>query len=324
MRSLWLCIALSACAGGRIEQAFDDAAATDSTLRDTGLVGEGGPLFETDLDDILPPDTKATPDSACAALGVARCAVMEACTPFTVRQFHDTVESCRTAFKRRCLFALSAPGASSSAESVSSCAKVLATTACEAYVVSDPPACFPEPGTLANGAGCWDDSQCASGICLHGLFAYCGKCQPGVGLGGSCATSPCVAGLSCADGTCVKLGSIGAACASDAACAVTLACRAGKCAANALGDPCDSATNAGCRILAGLRCMASKCVAATSSETGGPCASFFDCRAGDCVASSCKPTVIEGGACGPGLPGCRSPFVCAGGKCAPPSATTCP
>lgn len=303
--------------------ATSDATDGDSTIETTAT--DTSPIFETDIDEILPPDAPLTADSVCAAVASARCTAISTCLPFILHQLYGAVATCRDRLKTRCLSNLSAPGSKTTLEATASCAKAIAGDACSDYLRADPAACFPDPGTLANGAGCWDDAQCASAICVHGLFQFCGSCQPGVGLGASCSSSPCVAGLNCSAGVCVKLGSVGASCSDDAGCAQALLCRAGKCTVSVLGDACNATTKTGCSLVAGLTCSASAtCTAAPSRETGGACVTFFDCHDGDCVGGTCTPRLTVGSSCGSSVANCVTPFSCFGGKCALPSATSCP
>ncbi|MBX3231130.1 MAG: hypothetical protein KIT84_37335 [Labilithrix sp.] len=90
-------------------------------------------------------------------------------------------------------------------------------------------------GTLADGAGCRDDLQCASGHCTSSISPMggtgdCGVCKPRAPLGATCGNGTwCDSGLVCDDDeTCKAPVPIGASCAN-APCDRRSYCESGTC-----------------------------------------------------------------------------------------------
>ncbi len=166
--------------------------------------------------------------------------------------------------------------------------------------------------TCVKGAGCGLGSdglhscvelaaageECVPGGCDHGLACVAGACVARAALNQACSTDqqssqlpPCYEDFDCKNGVCARPSGVeGDTCSQTERCAPPFACRTG-----------------------------SKCV--RISDTGGPCASSFDC--GDwmdsCQNGTCQPRKTVGSACS--QPGdCLAGNTCRSGVC---DALTC-
>lgn len=191
-------------------------------------------------------------------------------------------EQLRSRLIQSCNEALAVPGAAPDlASQLQACAAKQSTAVCG----SDTD-CTLKGGTLADGAACFDDYQCAGGDCRKtSSDASCGTCAKAAPVGGDCSNAECVEGSTCVHSTgkatcvAVKIGQAGEACfGSDGTvvrCADGLRCAFGadeaKCAAPAAaGAACKSQYD--CQET--LRCIAGKCAA--------PVAAGGDCTALEC------------------------------------------
>ena len=218
-------------------------------------------------------------------------------------------------------------------------------------------------GTLAVGAACSSDTQCAKGKCE--LSGYCGKCVAVPQLGDSCKlgdicaagsfcdgasckakvaidgtctdANQCVTGAFCkAGGKCAALGEAGAACADQNECRTNLVCSSeNKCVAvtfGKAGDICNTYLGKACEL--GTFCQKSgKCETITTGSTCGG-ANSLKCGAGqycklDSAAgtSSCASNAAVGAACSSTEgPACEAEGVytyCINSKCGFADSTVC-
>src|SRR6185503_7869995 len=111
---------------------------------------------------------------------------------------------------------------------------------------SDP--CANPPGSLPDGASCFDNSQCATGFCnrvtVPGATVppNCGTCRAGGCLPGCKANEVCFA--SSAGGRCVEMQPEGTACTPASLCAPGLSCLDSVCAkSRGEGEPCTAFAN---------------------------------------------------------------------------------
>jgi hypothetical protein len=173
---------------------------------------------------------------------------------------------------------------------------------------------LPSYGTLAAGAGCVTDFQCASGLCnqsdgvhplLYSSSFGCGTCEDAVAAGGACSsTTTCMQGYRCTNGTCQTRLVAGAACTTGNDCQsafcvnnlcvnVTVVAAGGTC-----GQDYQTCGN-------GLRCDGTtmKCVAVTITPAGAPCAdpgATCVCAAGSYsggYTDLCTPFLAVGAPC---------------------------
>lgn len=204
-------------------------------------------------------------------------------------------------------------------------------------------------GVVADGDGCVDDAECASGVCTGSLEA-CGSCAASVALGGECDEErPCApsedGAIECysPDGSprvcvlrapfeadavegdpCVRIET------GDVGCGVGLFCSYGICAARAeLGAPCEPMLDS-CETGAVCQADSATCVALRVESTlGEPCGAqgdeFVTCdvteglvcgRSAACVREVSRPG--EGEPCA-GI-GCAVGLVCALNRCTSPLA----
>jgi hypothetical protein len=236
--------------------------------------------------------TPATAEDACGDLFDA----LTAYTPCT-----GPVPLVSTGRKDRyvkiCAMQLAAPGANALA-AVGKCADAIrnAAPSCGSFDA----ACAPSPGTLATGAPCGSQLQCASGFCNVGQYQVgsatlvslasasigtCGVCAEKIPIGGACTpypNPPCVDGAECDGAKCVAqvMGDVGTTC-------------------NAPGSPiCKS----------GLTCAPIISTCQPPSDVGGPCGACKGQLA--CVNDVCVVGKKEGEACGPSANDCATPLVC--------------
>jgi hypothetical protein len=213
---------------------------------------------------------------------------------------------------------LSAPGTGITTAFLDGCAAALEKNpSCTGAI----PECVEPAGSLAIGAACGADNQCASTRCelsSNGqnspdggatlTVITCGVCGATVADGAACQSGDvCVAGDECTNGTCQKettssggTGAIGSSCQADADCATPNRCdiTQGICAApGTAGQACSVSSD----CASGLICNVSteQCEAPVAS--GGPCTGG-DCASGlGCDATTKKCTTItfaaQGAAC---------------------------
>ncbi len=165
------------------------------------------------------------------------------------------------------------------------------------------PECVEPPGTLAVGAACGSDDQCASTHCAltatstadGGFSTSCGTCGATVADGAACQSGDaCVAGDSCTNGKCAAnttssggTGAVGAACQADSDCATPNHCdfTKGICAApGTAGETCSASAD----CVSGLICNRS------TEQCGAPIASGGACTGGDCAFGlGCDPSSLK-------------------------------
>jgi hypothetical protein len=262
---------------------------------------------------------------------------------------------------------VSEPGTSNSGQTIEACAAALGQiTTCDAYATylasTNGNLCPTKPGTLANGASCFDDSQCSGGYCGAAIDdAASSNC-------GSCAATPaptaCQENSNCSNGgsngelcngqgTCVAPGQAGATCDSsdpsqaNQPCQPYLFCRfaspvqpedggaaptSGACAALlASGAACDS-TDPSQECSDGLFCSAqNQCAAVTFVPLGGACDDVgLVCAGAACEFTNpdanadgvCTAYASDGATCQQDTD-CQYGASCENGKCSTAVATSC-
>ncbi len=236
-------------------------------------------------------------------------------------------------FARSCGNLASAPGSGITTAYLDACASALnAVSACT--VDSDKvEACRTPLGTLGDGAGCADDSQCASGDCktsssisggdagvtgdagLATKAKYCGTCVPTLAEGAACVVTSgasCRPDLRCAGGKCVTRAPVadGVSCVVGSGASDTLSCKVGSFCdyTTTGGTPTGTCKKAPARGEActtecapGSACIAAKCTEPLAD--GSPCTSKTECRSSSRCSSPEKKCVArtysaEGSACG--------------------------
>jgi hypothetical protein len=227
-----------------------------------------------------------------------------------------------------CADAIGAPGSGITDAYLDACTAALGKNpACTVAV----PECADPAGTLAVGAACGSDDQCASTHCAitssssgtdggaSTTVTECGKCGATVADGAACqATDTCVAGDSCTNGTCAKqttssggTGALGAPCQQDSDCATPNHCdfTQGVCAVPGVaGSSCFTAADCATGLICTSGEQCENPIASGGQCTGGDCAAGLGCD-----ATSKKCTSITFAA--QGAPCDRDAVLCDRGTC---------
>jgi hypothetical protein len=176
-------------------------------------------------------------------------------------------------------------------------------------------------GSLAAGAPCNENFQCASAVCLGAhetlgtggpLPSTCGACAPTAAVGESCSSSGCGPGAICSGGAvCVAVtyGALGASCAANASlCAPGLYCtppppQVGRCVGfpGNVGDSCSNSISCAGTLV----CEGTPQTCQQPVPTGGSCSIGQDCAYGLVCVQSTSPgvctaitSVMPGESCG--------------------------
>ena len=175
------------------------------------------------------------------------------------------------------------------------CINAIEYQSCEQAKLALPDECASAvAGTIADGGGCLEYNECASGYCsvnfeLNSCAAgTCVPAAPIVSLGGACAsgTDRCTDGAFCnSSGVCVQLLAAGGACDSTDDCAAGLSCANSLCTPRAeLGKPC--VTDDDCASL-GTYCQG----APGATVCSAPAGRGQSCVYADCISELyCNPT----------------------------------
>jgi hypothetical protein len=271
---------------------------------------------------------------ACTDLAKAQCAQIAQCDGVTMGvEWGNDQSQCAASLSASCVATNSFFGHGATPSSVEACASAVRGQSCANYGESLP-ACQTPSGTLANGAPCSIDAQCAGGACYTPNPAQqCGTCtqkspQPS---GGCSYSTECAAGEICAyPGQCIKPGGVGAVCPGTP-CAPGLVCEggdggtSGTCAPlPGKGQPCVGGgfTSAGCA--SGLVCENQVCAAPTWVPLGGACpaaslpgaSSGQLCAGGACIGGTCVAYATAGSPCsGFDSPPCAAGLLCTNRVC---------
>jgi hypothetical protein len=197
-----LILAPAACSGGG---ASTTDGAGGSSSHASGTTGTGG----------------TTPEKACADQAHALCALREACSPgFLVKKNFGSAAVCEERTARTCLNALGAEGTGNTVDHVEACAAAYPSETCTDFFDGNPvAACVASAGSLAMGAACGANAQCASTYCAVSQDAICGTCQPSPVVGAACQVeADCGRNLACATPKGAASGKCAAYVASGGAC----------------------------------------------------------------------------------------------------------
>ena len=251
--------------------------------------------------------------AACAMLADAACAKLQSCSAFAVGALFGDVTRCRERIALTCLPTFDAPGTSATPARTLACAQSLPALACETLSIANlGPDCAAQPGTLAAGAACGDDAQCASAFCARASDAVCGVCAAATHAGDPCVRGTCSAGTVCPAGatTCIVpvAGQVGDPCTVQEQCDI----------AHAVG--CDTLGRRCLRLtLATSTCGANSLLAPTSFAL---CPASGTCSA--LIGGTCSPAAADGATCNTmSGPACMPPARCVAGTCVVPAPSTC-
>jgi hypothetical protein len=277
-----------------------------------------------------------TTDQACSTYAGQYCTRLQACNPFSFSTTYKDMAQCQARTQLVCDLNAPLAGSSQSAANLTACATALSTAACPNFLsgYNFAPAACRMAGTLAAGAACAEDHQCASSYCQLTARTSCGKCAAKVAAGAACVVDEdCAFGTTCfgqgVTRKCVTPAASGGACnTTDTPCLQGLFCIAGKCSAGqAAGSACTLGT-ATCDSTKGLYCDAKtqKCIATQVAQVGQPCGFLnnvkVQCAGGSgCFAvgqaRQCVAAAADNATCGLGStssgPGCLAEARCTTG-----------
>jgi len=254
---------------------------------------------------------------ACTALADAYCAKLSSCSPFVTSVAYGDVAMCRQRWILNCTPNFGAPGTSATPARTTACAQSIGALACPTFLSGDlGTACAIVAGTVAQGAPCGDDAQCASTFCARAPDAVCGTCQPATMAGSPCVQGSCSVSTNtvCPAGktTCIRpvAGKVGDSCVGH--------------------EQCDVGHQVGCNP------TNSKCIALTLASAGGNCGadSIFPTSVGVCpaagtcsasLAGRCSAAGMDGASCSTADTGthCMAPAKCVASKCTLPNPALC-
>lgn len=194
--------------------------------------GGGGGGTTAPADAAVSPDSLSIPDATSESGGatrggsdatttatgcdhvVAMCTKLNQCAPFFLKAIYGDLASCNDRLIKVCTQQSATNTTGLSQASVQACETALNAATCADLFANNIPACSFH-GTLADGATCGDNTQCASAFCQLG-GNLCGTCAAKAAAGAACASGnndECQAGLVCSSNkTCVAPALLGAAC----------------------------------------------------------------------------------------------------------------
>ncbi len=283
---------------------------------------------------------------ACSAQAKAYCERLLSCTPTFASLFYSDGDDCNATVQQRCETFAAMPGVSVDETRVSGCSSNVSAMSCGDFLSASargdvsPFACVLS-GSRGTGEACFEDWQCAAGVCVIAA-GTCGTCEVPLAVGASCTSGEAVCGPRDAaycdlggTGTCRAYGGVGAACEpqQDPWCRPGLSCRPSTphvCEAppTTPNAPCDGLGADECSFPAGLTCAGS-CEPIRPTGLGESCGDLLHvCRAGTyCSARGiCEAAPVVGESCGGsshGLYLCQLPALCVNGTCVDPASITC-
>jgi hypothetical protein len=311
----WTAVPLGCSSGSPATDPMDAGRESPTVIVPDAADGDGtGPVEIPDAArEVGPPSAEVV--QACAGFSAALCAKLQACSPFAVGVLYGDVEMCKQRLALDCVPKLTAPGTSATVASLNGCAQALPAVSCATFAVGDfGLACAAKPGSLADGAACGDDAQCASTFCARAATAICGVCARTTRAGDACVRGACSAGTVCPMGqtTCIApvAGKAGDAC-------TTL-------------EQCDVGNGVGCNT------TNRRCIGLSLSSPGGTCGAdsilattYAVCPAGGAcsaiVNGTCSSAAADGATCSTAAtgPGCRAPARCVNSRCTLPDPPSC-
>lgn len=194
--------------------------------------------------------TKGAPDAKAVASGCdhasALCGKLEACAPFLLEAVYGDASQCADRLTKACTEQSLSAGSGMTEANILACEAGLTAATCNDVFANNLPACTFH-GTLADGAVCGDNSQCASAFCSH-TSNLCGVCAGKGAAGSACPSASndeCQTGLVCSSGKlCAQPALVGGAC-DDATqpCLTGAFCTSAKTCASTVkaGDKCPGA-----------------------------------------------------------------------------------
>jgi hypothetical protein len=268
---------------------------------------------------------------ACADLGAAVCARLEACAPFLLQLTYGNAATCAARYAAACTPALGANGTTATPTQLEACVQAVNAETCDDALDNAELSACDFMGTLADGAVAGSGLQCQAGYCPPISGSACCQCTARVGVGSACSIDKdCSAGLICYQSACTKPAASGATCSTSQPCLYTDACIGGTCQP-ALTNGATCQTTFDCDFDHGWYCNAQtlKCAQAQAAGGGSPCGNingnFIACSAGgQCINGACMAAAADGAACNAQSgPPCMQPAQCVMGNCMLPSPSMC-
>jgi hypothetical protein len=283
---------------------------------------------------------------AAADVASATCGLLEKCAPALVQLEWGDAGTCTSRETAQFAGTLASTGTSDTPSQLESCAQAIANVSCDDALGRNlPPPCRAQPGTLANGAACGDDSQCTGGRCKVPSNQICGVCATLSEAGGACTVDgDCDHGLACANKQCAAYVTAGGTCDASHPCLPSSVCKGGTCATpDPAGASCTPTGPDTCDNLHGVFCnsQTSTCQTIAFANAGGACgfvsSTLTLCQGGgtnviaECkgvgvgsLTGTCQATAADGASCNTTTgPFCVPPSVCVNGTCALDDASSC-
>ncbi|MEO8877288.1 MAG: hypothetical protein ABI461_16965 [Polyangiaceae bacterium] len=278
-------------------------------------------------------------DTAENDLAKAFCAHYQSCASLFVQLTYGDSATCEARFKLSIAPSLTATGTGATPGQYETCSADIASASCADLLGRNlPKSCQTVAGTLADGAACGVDAQCKDKLCRKATDQDCGVCSSVAAAGGACvADGDCDIGLTCTNKVCTAYGAAGSTCDDTHTCNATLTCNNGTCAApGEAGAACPALGTAGCDLLKGFFCNATKvCAQIGTAKAGQPCglvsSVYTICTGGGLckgntgiTPGTCEATAADGAACDDtNGPPCLAPATCTNGACKITDPSTC-
>lgn len=275
-------------------------------------------------------DAGATPDvdpsALCAEYARLDCDDTQRCNSMYVDWTFGSYAACLSRTEEQCKVWSKLPGAKVNTPELIACIRAWSTRSCDD--ASPPPSeCSYPPGTLATGAGCQQNRECATGYCRRPDPTACGSCTERLPDGAACLRrAECQSG-SCQRQVCVPTPKVGDSCVGGF-CTAYLACIEGVCKTIKWVEPggrCDASD----LICNWGSCIDGVCLADKLGEVGQSCevtekGPYVYCRDGECNATTnkCENRPAIGSPCSDAST-CAGTAICASGQCKALSADVC-
>jgi hypothetical protein len=284
------------------------------------------------------------PDLAfCDAYAARRCERLFACVPLYAQDVYGDSSTCTERFETGCRIEGVLVATGRNRASSDACLAAMSSATCDDVFLQGVDACQFK-GSLAAGAACGADSQCASGFCRTPETSFCGVCAELAGEGAVCESdSACQSPLLCSEaGRCAKAGGEGATCSETAPCNwASFYCSNGDGTCKRYGTAGGACNEAGPDISApcdwGLTCRPGGTGTCQPNRTvpagqacgaAGPGEPFVSCHgSASCIDNVCQAPGKDGEACTVSplgdSPGCLPPAICLAGICRLPDPAAC-